>query len=94
MYEHLRNSRTSRIVDAATAGRRLLHLSDGPVQRERDRQLLEEDPFEGFPNMWADPVLQHFMFGYDSTKAVDRVWSRYLSGTLPGATGAWRSAPA
>ncbi|KAF2095114.1 FAD/NAD(P)-binding domain-containing protein [Rhizodiscina lignyota] len=92
IYEALRKSRTSRVVKAATHGRRVLHLPDGPLQEERDRQLLEETPFEGFPHPWADPVMQEFLYGYDAQKEVDRAWERYLSGTFPSTTAAWRSA--
>ena len=92
IYEALRKERTSRIVKAATNGRRVLHLPDGPLQEERDRQLLEEAPFEGFPHPWADPVLRDYVFGYDACEDVERAWARYLSGTFPSTTGAWKTA--
>ena len=62
-------------------------MHDGPRQQERDRQLLEEAPFEGYPNRWADPVFQPWLFGYDSEKEVDVAWKRYQEGTWPGTTG-------
>lgn len=43
-------------------------MRDGPIQEERDRQLLEEEPFEGYPNRLADPVFQNFLYGYDATE--------------------------
>ena len=89
IYESLRKRRTTRIVNTATHGRHVLHLPDGPLQRERDRQLREETPFDGFPHPWADPMLQDYLFGYDVSKEVERAWSRYLTGTFPGTTGAW-----
>jgi salicylate hydroxylase len=80
------------VVNAATHVRQVLHLPDGPLQRERDRQLLEEKPFEGFPHPWADPVLREYLFGYDALEEVNSAWSRYVLGTFPRTTGAWKSA--
>ena len=62
-------------------------MHDGPRQRERDRQLLEERPFEGYPNRWADPVFQPWLFAYDAEVEVERVWKRYEEGTWPGVRG-------
>src|SRR5437588_13131512 len=65
IYEALRKSRTTRVVKGSTALRDVFHLHDGPRQQERDRQLLEyqDEPFEGFPNSWKDPVFQPWLFG-------------------------------
>ena len=49
-------------------------MHDGERQRERDRQLLEQEPFEGYPNPWADPVFQEFLFGYDAETEVEAAW--------------------
>ena len=51
-------------------------MEDGDKQRERDRQLLEDEPFEGFPNRWADPQFQKWLFGYDAFEEVDKAWPR------------------
>ncbi len=90
IYEALRKSRTTRIVKAASLGRHVLHLPDGPQQEERDRRLLEDaEPSDGLPrHPWADPAMQEYLFGYDALEEVDRAWERYLSGTFPGATEA------
>ena len=58
-------------------------MVDGERQRERDRQLTQEAPFEGYPNPWADPVLQKWLFGYDAFAEVDEAWHRYKQGTFP-----------
>ena len=84
IYEALRKSRTTRVVKGSTALRDIFHMLDGEQQSERDRQLLEEEPFEGFPNPWADPVFQEWLFGYDFEKEVEGAWERYLEGTWPG----------
>ncbi|KUL87390.1 hypothetical protein ZTR_04736 [Talaromyces verruculosus] len=41
-------------------------LMDGPEQEERDRILSEDEPSEGFPNPWADPVYQNVLWGFDA----------------------------
>ena len=67
-------------------------MVDGKRQMERDRQLLEHEPFEGFPNRWADPVFQDWLFGYDAFKEADAAWNRYQQGTFPGTEGCFRAA--
>ena len=83
IYETLRKPRTTLIVKGSTALRDVLHMHDGEQQRERDRQLLEEEPFEGYPNPWADPVFQEVLFGYDSEKEVEAAWRIYMGGVRP-----------
>ncbi|KAL9120987.1 MAG: hypothetical protein Q9187_002462 [Circinaria calcarea] len=83
IYESLRKPRTTLIVKGSTALRDILHMHDGEQQRERDRQLLEEKPFEGYPNPWADPVFQEFLFGYDAEKEVEAAWRMYIGGMRP-----------
>ncbi|KIX10233.1 uncharacterized protein Z518_01314 [Rhinocladiella mackenziei CBS 650.93] len=90
MYEALRKPRTSKIVRESTWSRRILHLPDGPIQIERDRQLLEEKPFDGFAHAWADPVLQDYLFSYDARLEVQKALDRYKSGKFPLTTGAWK----
>ena len=62
-------------------------MVDGDRQRERDRQLTQQEPFEGYPNRWADPVFQEWLFGYDAFAEVDQAWKRYKQGTFPGTAG-------
>ena len=66
-------------------------MTDGERQRERDRQLTEQEPFEGYPNRWADPVFQEYLFGYDAFAEVDKAWDRYKMGTFPGTAGQFKS---
>lgn len=66
-------------------------MTDGERQRERDRQLTEQEPFEGYPNPWADPVFQEYLFGYDAFAEVDMAWKSYKKGTFPGTTGHFKS---
>ena len=83
MYENLRKDRTTRVVRGSTALRDIFHMVDGEHQQERDRQLTEEEPFEGYPNRWADPVFQEYLFGYDAFEEVDKAWKRYKQQTVP-----------
>ena len=83
IYESLRKPRTTLIVKGSTTLRDIFHMHDGKRQQERDRQLLELAPFEGYPNRWADPVFQEFLFGYDTEEEVERAWRRYEMGRWP-----------
>ncbi|KAI6080587.1 hypothetical protein F4821DRAFT_265750 [Hypoxylon rubiginosum] len=44
---------------------RVLEMIDGPSQRDRDARMRENVPNEGFPNPFADPVLQNWLYSYD-----------------------------
>ncbi len=82
IFEQLRKSRTTQVVKGSSALRDIFHMPDGARQRERDRQLLEQEPFDGYPNRWADPVFQPWLFGYDAFGEVDTAWKRYQEGSL------------
>lgn len=66
-------------------------MEDGTRQQERDRQLTEQEPFEGYPNRWADPVFQEWLFGYDAFAEVERAWKRYQTGMFPMTSGRFQS---
>ncbi|KAI9793825.1 MAG: hypothetical protein M1835_006983 [Candelina submexicana] len=87
IYESLRKGRTTKIVQSCKAVRGVFHLHDGEAQRERDRQLTQEAPFDGFPNHWADPVFQKWLFDYDADLEVECAWERYKEGNFPGVAG-------
>jgi salicylate hydroxylase len=91
IYESVRKARTTQIVQGSTALRDIFHMHDGPRQQERDRQLLEQEPFEGFPNRWADPVFQELMFGYDAYPEAYRAWKTYTDGRFPGTAGRFQA---
>jgi len=91
IYEAIRKARTTQVVKGSTSLRDIFHMNDGPQQQERDRQLLEQEPFEGFPNRWADPVFQSFLFGYDAYVEAYRAWRTYLHGRFPGTAGRFRA---
>ena len=91
IYERLRKDRTTRVVKSSTALRDIFHMVDGARQQERDRQLTKHEPFEGYPNRWADPIFQPWLFGYDPYKEVEQAWKRYKEGTYPGTAGQFKS---
>lgn len=80
VYEKTRKARTTRVVQGSTALRDIFHMHDGPKQEKRDHVLLNETPFEGFPNRWADPVFQQFLFGYDARSEALQAWNNYKKG--------------
>ena len=86
IYERLRKHRTTRVVRGSTLSRDIFHMEDSDRQRERDRQLRQK-PFEQFPNRWADPVFQPWLFGYDAYGEVERAWVQYKQGVLPNSAG-------
>lgn len=90
IYETLRKPRTTRVVQSSShLGYKILHLHDGPMQKERDRQLLafQDKPFEGYQNRWRDPVFQKFLYAYDPREEVEKSWEIYLEGRFPGTAG-------
>jgi salicylate hydroxylase len=87
IYEKIRKARTTRIVKTSSQMRDIYHCRDGDVQQERDRQLLEEEPFEEYPNPWADPAFQEFLFGYDAYAEAEKAWEKYLKGRFIGTAG-------
>jgi salicylate hydroxylase len=87
IYEKIRKARTTRIVKTSSQMRDIYHCRDGDVQQERDRQLLEEEPFEEYPNPWADLAFQEFLFGYDAYAEAEKAWEKYLKGRFIGTAG-------
>lgn len=53
--------------------------------------MLEEEPFEEYPNPWADPKFQEYLFGYDAYGEADRAWEKYLAGRFTGTAGNFRA---
>ena len=55
----------------------MCQLVDGPAQRERDRVFQEEKPRDGFPNPWADPGFQEWMWAFDAKRVAEMVWNEW-----------------
>lgn len=60
-------------------------LADGSAQRERDTILLKNEPTDGFPNPWADPGYQEWMWAFDARAEAERMWEKYSDEKRPGA---------
>ncbi|KAG8169785.1 hypothetical protein KVR01_000530 [Diaporthe batatas] len=80
LYERLRKERSGHAIRASLRNGRVWQVPDGPLKEERDRQLLNETPTAGFPNILADPFFQSWLWGYDTSKVVDEAWSMFVNG--------------
>lgn len=80
IYERLRKPRAMEVKWRSLATRDVNGMADGPMQRERDRQLSEHQPFDGYPNPLADPVFSMWLFGYNANEEVEKAWSAYERG--------------
>ncbi|KAF2676552.1 FAD/NAD(P)-binding domain-containing protein, partial [Lentithecium fluviatile CBS 122367] len=87
MFQDLRQARCLGISRRAEKVGRFWTLGDGPYQQERDRQLKEHQPFDGYPNPFSDPNLQKWLYDYDIAKAVSEAWEIYASGKWAGTSG-------
>lgn len=80
LLESYNISRLSRTTVARNRSRHMhdtCQLVDGSEQVERDRVFREERPSEGFPNPWADPSFQNFLWAYDAKWAADECWKNW-----------------
>lgn len=74
VYEKMRRPRALKIKHRS-ADMRLMHAyPDGPQQDERNKLLRENEPYEGYPAAWADPVMQQYMWGYDILGEAEATW--------------------
>ncbi|KAJ5539463.1 FAD binding domain-containing protein [Penicillium frequentans] len=90
IYETIRRPRVTEMHRRVKQVRDIYSMADGPKQQERDRQLREQAPFDGYPNFLADPVLQEWMFSYDAFKVAQKALDRFRKGEFPGTQGTWR----
>jgi len=49
----------------------VLEMEDGPSQEERDSHMRGNVANEGFPNPYADPTVQQWLYTYDVKADVD-----------------------
>lgn len=90
IYETMRRPRVTEMHRRVKQVRDIYSMADGPKQQERDRQLREQTPFDGYPNFLADPVLQEWMFSHDAFKEAQKALNTFQSGEFPGTHGTWR----
>ena len=81
LYASIRQPRTRRAKQRSHEMRDTCQLPDGPAQRERDRVFKEEKPGPGFPNPWADPEFQQWMWGFDARAETESIWQKSCEGS-------------
>ncbi|KAL8687848.1 MAG: hypothetical protein Q9218_006093 [Villophora microphyllina] len=91
MYERLRKPRTTALRDRSRAMGKIYAYEDGPLQEERDRQLQNHAPFDGYPNFLADQGFQRLLFGYNAIEEANSAWNIYLKGEQPSTRGCWNA---
>lgn len=91
IFERHRKSRAMHVKHRTLATREINGMVDGPLQQERDRQLSEHEPFDGYPNPLADPIFSDWLFGYDATEEVEKAWNTYKKGEWPLTSGMWQA---
>ena len=76
VYEAMRKARAETIQNSATTMRRVLHLPDGPEQKERDQNMKGAgNPGGKNPDLWADPAFQDLMWGVDVMSETLAQWT-------------------
>ncbi|KAK1142383.1 hypothetical protein N8T08_007935 [Aspergillus melleus] len=89
-FEAVRKPRAMEMHRRVCMARDIWSMPDGPQQRERDRQLREHEPYDGYPNVLADPALTWWMFGYDAFEEARMAWRKFERGEFPNTRGTWK----
>ena len=55
----------------------MCQLVEGSAQRERDKVLQDNKPRQGFPNPWADPEFQEWMWAFDARATAESAWEDF-----------------
>ena len=89
-YQDLRLRRTAIIQESSRLNQHILHLPDGPEQRERDEDMRKAMALElsdnsealrreqdGNQNQWADRKKSDELFGYDADAEADKWWAAH-----------------
>lgn len=77
VFQDIRQARCQDIARRAAEAAEVWALTDGPAQQQRDREMLEDEPFDGYPNPFSDPKLQESLYGYDVAKAAREAWEKF-----------------
>lgn len=79
LYEKLRKSRTAVNVQGAVQMRTFYHLSDGPLQEERDNLLQDLDLSSSSCKWnWGDAEYQKALMGFDSVADAAEQFDRWI----------------
>lgn len=79
VYELLRKTHTSTLVDLASFSGRMLHLGEGKAKEERDRQFRENGKAGSVPDKWASPDVQKMIYSYDCVKEATEKFDELLA---------------
>ncbi|KAE8381895.1 hypothetical protein BDV26DRAFT_278498 [Aspergillus bertholletiae] len=90
IFESIRKPRAMEMHRRVGMARDIWSMPDGAQQRERDRQLREHEPYDGYPNVLADPTLMEFMFAYNAFEAAREAWQKFATGKFPNTRGTWK----
>lgn len=71
IYESVRKRRAEIIAATATETAAVLHLPDGPEQRERDERMKLSNSNGKCPDKWSDLAFQDFVWGVDITEETE-----------------------
>lgn len=78
IFQEIRQARCQEIARRAARAGEVWCLEDGPAQQQRDLEMLENEPFDGFPNPFSDPKLQGSLYDYDVAKATKEAWGSFF----------------
>ncbi|OCL05544.1 FAD/NAD(P)-binding domain-containing protein [Glonium stellatum] len=87
IFRDIRQMRVAAISKRSTQIGLIWEFEDGPYQRERDRQLKEHQPFEGYPNPYTDSALLKWLYKYNIREEAELAWERYMKGEWVGTIG-------
>ncbi|KAJ5104580.1 hypothetical protein NUU61_001927 [Penicillium alfredii] len=90
VFETIRKPRAVEMNCRVGMARDIWSMPDGALQRERDRQLREYEPYDGYPNVLADPALTEWAFGYDAFEEARKAWDKFQRGQFPHTRGTWK----
>lgn len=80
LYNKCRLPRTEIVRRASKKMGDIWHMPDGPVCDERDRELLNDVPTIGFPNLLSDPCFQSWLWSYDPKEEAEIMYASYFGG--------------
>ena len=80
MYEAIRKPRTTSVIARSESRRNIYQLPDGDAKERRNRQLMQEESLDRYPECIDDAEFQSWLLDYDVEKEVEKVWQQYRRG--------------
>ena len=78
IYESLRKPRAKEVKKQSAEVLRVFCLPNGLEQQNRDSQLTEPEPSQGYPVILMDPVFRRWLWGYNANTEALHAWEKYL----------------